>query len=33
LSGTQEIKATSLPDEFYMNEEREREFEPDYGND
>ena len=33
LQGAQEINATSLPDEFYDTEEREREFEPDYGND
>ena len=33
LLGSQEISATELPDEFYDTEEREREFEPDYGND
>lgn len=33
LSGTQEIRVTSLPDEFYDTVERERQFEPDYGND
>lgn len=33
LHGTQEISASSLPDEFHETEEREREFEPDYGND
>ncbi len=33
LRGAQEIHASSLPDEFYETEEREREFEPDYGND
>ena len=33
LQGTQEIRATDLPDAFTELEEREREFEPDYGND
>jgi len=33
LTGTRELKATNLPEEFYITEEREREFEPDYGND
>lgn len=33
LRGAQEINAASLPDEFYATGEREREFEPDYGND
>ena len=33
LSGTRELAATDLPEEFYDTEEREREFEPDYGND
>ena len=33
LQGSQEIHASTLPDEFYDTEEREREFEPDYGND
>ena len=34
LQGSQEIHAsTTLPGEFYVTEEREREFEPDYGND
>lgn len=33
LQGTQEIYATDLPGEFTETEEREREFEPDYGND
>jgi len=33
LHGAQEISVTSLPDEFYDTEEREREFEPEYGND
>jgi len=33
LSGTRELAVTSLPEEFYETEEREREFEPDYGND
>jgi len=33
LSGTRELMATNLPEEFYETEEREREFEPDYGND
>lgn len=33
LHGAQEINVSSLPDEFYETEEREREFEPDYGND
>ncbi|MBF0275576.1 MAG: hypothetical protein HQK84_10135 [Nitrospinae bacterium] len=33
LSRTRELAATDLPDEFYETEEREREFEPDYGND
>ena len=33
LQGTQEINASSLPDECFGTEEREREFEPDYGND
>lgn len=33
LHGAQEINVSSLPDEFYDTEEREREFEPDYGND
>jgi hypothetical protein len=33
LQGTQEISAASLPGEFTETEEREREFEPDYGND
>lgn len=33
LSGTRELAVTKLPEEFYETEEREREFEPDYGND
>ena len=33
LQGTQEIHASSLPEECYVTEEREREFEPEYGND
>jgi hypothetical protein len=33
LTGTRELKATVLPEEFVITEEREREFEPDYGND
>lgn len=33
LSGTRELRATNLPDEFYETEERERVFEPEYGND
>lgn len=33
LLGFQEIQATGLPDELYNTVEREREFEPDYGND
>jgi len=33
LQGFQEISVTDLPQEFYDTEEREREFEPDYGND
>ncbi|WP_155985226.1 MULTISPECIES: hypothetical protein [unclassified Thioalkalivibrio] len=33
LHGAQEVNASSLPEEFYEREEREREFEPDYGND
>ena len=33
LQGSEEIHATMLPVEFYNTEEREREFEPDYGND
>ena len=33
LQGAEELHAASLPDEFYDTEEREREFEPDYGND
>lgn len=33
LVGTQEVSATNLPEEFYETDEREREFEPDYGND
>jgi len=33
LSGTRELSVTDLPEEFNETEEREREFEPDYGND
>lgn len=33
LRGTLEIYATDLPGEFTETEEREREFEPEYGND
>lgn len=33
LSGTKEIAAAGLKDEFVHEEEREMEFEPDYGND
>jgi len=33
LSGTRELAVTNLPEEFSETEEREREFEPDYGND
>ncbi len=33
LSGTRELAVTNLPEEFCETEEREREFEPDYGND
>lgn len=33
LFGTQETQAADLPDEFTQTEVREREFEPDYGND
>lgn len=33
LSGTRELKATNLIEEFCETESREREFEPDYGND
>lgn len=33
LFGTKEIAAADLPDEFSLKEEREREFEEDYGND
>lgn len=33
LQGTQEIRSTPIPAEFTETEEREREFEPDYGND
>lgn len=33
LSGIREVKASNLPEEFVITEEREREFEPDYGND
>jgi len=33
LYGTDELSVAGLPDEFEIEEEREREFEPDYGND
>ena len=33
LFGTKEVKSANLPEEFVIREEREREFEPDYGND
>ncbi len=33
LRGRQEVVAADLPEEFYQQETREREFEPDYGND
>lgn len=33
LVGIKEIEASPLPEEFFETEEREREFEPDYGND
>lgn len=33
LSGTRELAATDLPEEFTETESREREFEPEYGND
>lgn len=33
LFGTKEIEAADLPDEYVIQEERQREFEPDYGND
>ena len=33
LNGRREIGATDLPEEFYKVEEREREFEPEYGNE
>lgn len=33
LFGTSEIKAAGLPNEFVLRDEREREFEPDYGNE
>ena len=33
LSGTRELDVTDLPEQFYQTEEREREFEPEYGND
>lgn len=33
LLGTKEIQASPLPEEFYETEERERAFEPGYGND
>jgi hypothetical protein len=33
LIGTKEIEASPLPEEFCETEEREREFEPEYGND
>ena len=33
LAGTRELAVTNLPEEFNETEEREREFEPDYGND
>jgi len=33
LSGTRELAVTNFPEEFCETEEREREFEPDYGND
>ncbi|MCC2616718.1 hypothetical protein LJ739_10740 [Aestuariibacter halophilus] len=33
LAGTRELYVTDLPEEFCQTEEREREFEPEYGND
>jgi hypothetical protein len=33
LYGTKEISAANLPEEFSEREEREREFEEEYGND
>jgi hypothetical protein len=33
LFGTKEVAAADLPEDFTRREEREREFEPDYGND
>jgi hypothetical protein len=33
LNGRQELQATDLPSEFVLVDDREREFEPDYGND
>lgn len=33
LSGSEEVVAAGLPAEFKQEEEREREFEPEYGND
>lgn len=33
LSGTREIQSAELPEEFIETEERERVFEPEYGND
>lgn len=33
LAGKREMSVTELPEEFSETEEREREFEPDYGND
>lgn len=33
LNGRRELQATDLPSEFVITDEREREFEPEYGND
>ncbi|MFG6488305.1 hypothetical protein ACG04R_16580 [Roseateles sp. BYS78W] len=33
LEGRREVHAAQLPEEFYHQEERERKFEPEYGND